>query len=63
MIWAGTSLRAVKILNKEQILTGSELSGSKKMLTAAALTYVAALLSTMLTMMRYVAMRGNNNRD
>lgn len=54
------SRRAVKILNQEQILTGSELTGSKKMLTAAALTYVAALLSTMLTIMRYVVMRGNS---
>lgn len=57
------SHRAVKILNQEQVLTGSELSGSKKMLTAAALTYVAALLSTILTIMRYIAIRGNNRND
>lgn len=55
------SRRAVKILNQEQILTGSELSGSKKMLTAAALTYVAALLGTVLSIMRYISMRGNRN--
>lgn len=57
------SRRAVRILNQEQILSGSELAGSKKMLTAAALTYVAALLSTILTIMRYIAIRGNNNND
>lgn len=55
------SRRAIKIINQEQILTGSELGGSKKMLTAAALTYVAALLSTVLTIMRYMAMRGRRN--
>lgn len=55
------SRRAVKILNKENILTSSELDGSKKMLTAAALTYVAALLSTVLTMMRYISLSKNNN--
>ena len=54
------SRRAVKILNQDQILMDSELSGSKKMLTAAALTYVAALFGTVMSILRYIAM--NNNR-
>ena len=57
------SRRAVRILNQEQVLSGSELSGSKKMLTAAALTYVAALLGTVLSILRYLAMRGNRNNE
>lgn len=57
------SKRAVQILDSEQILVGSELAGSKKMLTAAALTYVAALFSTLMTILRYVAINNRNRRN
>ncbi|CAM3573278.1 zinc metallopeptidase [Erysipelothrix urinaevulpis] len=57
------SNRAIKILRQEQILTSSELAGSKKMLTAAALTYVAALFGTIMSILRYVAIFNNRNRD
>ncbi|MEG0327864.1 MAG: zinc metallopeptidase [Erysipelothrix sp.] len=55
------SRRALKILSSESILDSSEMEGSKKMLTAAALTYVAALLSTVLNILRLIAV--NNNRN
>lgn len=48
------SSRALKILEKEALIDKNELSGSKKMLTAAALTYVASVLSTLLSILRLV---------
>ena len=46
------SRRAVKILNDSSILSGDELSGAKKVLGAAALTYVAALFNSVLQLLR-----------
>ena len=57
------SKRAVNILGSENLLSGPELDGSKKMLTAAALTYVAALFSTLMTIMRYIAINNRNRRN
>lgn len=58
------SHRALKILNNRSILVGDELKGSKKVLTAAALTYVAALFSTILQLLRLVLIvQGMNKRD
>lgn len=55
--------RALKILGGQGILTGSELDGASKVLKAAALTYVAALLSSVLQMLRLILLtRGNNRR-
>ena len=48
------SRRAVKILNDSSILSGDELSGAKKVLGAAALTYVAALFNSVLQLLRLV---------
>lgn len=57
------SIRAIKILDTDQILDASELSGAKTMLKAAALTYVAALLSSIMTILRYIAIfNSNQNR-
>jgi Zn-dependent membrane protease YugP len=36
---------------------------ARKVLTAAALTYVAAAVSTFLQLLRLVLLFGNNNRD
>ena len=47
------SSRALSILN-DRYLTEDEYPGAKKMLTAAALTYVAAMLSTLLSLLRIV---------
>jgi len=48
------SKRAGEFLKKEALVEKSEQDGSKKMLTAAALTYVASVLSTLLSVLRLV---------
>ncbi len=48
------SHRALKVLNDSNMLVGKELSGARKVLTAAAMTYVAALFSTILQLLRLV---------
>ena len=47
------SHRALQTLENEQLLYDDELSGAKKVLKAAALTYVAALLMSALQLLRY----------
>ena len=56
------SSRALSILN-DRYLTEDEYPGAKKMLTAAALTYVAAMLSTLLSLLRIVLMVMLRDRD
>lgn len=60
------SHRALAILERNNILVNEELDGSKKVLTAAALTYVAALFATILQLLRLVIIvsgnGGGNNR-
>ena len=46
------SARALKILQSSNILEGNENKGAKAVLTAAALTYVAALVSSLLQLAR-----------
>jgi Zn-dependent membrane protease YugP len=48
------SHRAVAELTNKSILMGDELKGAKKVLNAAALTYVAAALSAVLTLLRLI---------
>ena len=48
------SKNAMQILEYDGILTGDELTGAGKVLKAAALTYVAALLSSLLQLLRLV---------
>lgn len=48
------SKRALKELESEEILTSFEIDGSKDMLKAAAMTYVAGLAATILEILRYV---------
>ena len=48
------SSRAAKFLAKEALIEKSEQVGSKKMLNAAAMTYVASVLSTLLSVLRLV---------
>ncbi len=48
------SSRALAILDESGILVETELSGAKKVLSAAALTYVAALLNSVLQLLRLV---------
>ena len=45
------------------MLVESEQAGAKKMLTAAALTYVAALAATILNILRLIAVRNSSRRN
>lgn len=56
------SRRALKILDTFDILGSEELKGSKKVLTAAAMTYVAAVASTALQLLRLLTIV-NRRRD
>ena len=57
------SHRALQTLENEQLLYDDELPGARKVLKAAALTYVAALLMSVLQLLRYVLIFvGRNNR-
>ena len=49
------SKRALKALESGNYLRGEELSGAKKVLTAAALTYVAALVSSIMQILYYAS--------
>ena len=57
------SSRALKLLNAEGILAPQEVRGAKKVLTAAALTYVAALASSILQLLRLLILAGGRDRD
>ena len=48
------SARALRTLRERNMLESSELTGARKVLTAAALTYVAALLTSILQLLRLV---------
>ena len=48
------STRAVKILRQSNLLTEEELVGVKKVLTAAALTYVASALTAIMNLLRLI---------
>ena len=57
------SRRAMQALTASGRLSDDELEGSKKVLEAAALTYVAALATSLLTLLRLVLIaRGGNRR-
>lgn len=49
--------RALSILRERNILYGQELEGSREVLIAAALTYVAALVSSILQLLRLILLR------
>lgn len=55
------SARAIKTLDQQMLLQGSELDGAKKVLTAAALTYVAALIQSLAQILRLVLLTRRNN--
>lgn len=55
------SRRALEILEKEKVLTSREVDGSRDMLKAAALTYVAGLATTLLEILRLVLIIGNRD--
>ena len=58
------SKRALNILSATGTLTADELTGAKKVLNSAALTYVAALFSSILQLLRLLLLtQRRNNRD
>ena len=56
------SNRALKILEPSKLLIGGELKGATKVLKAAALTYVAALFSSILQLFRLILLTQNSRR-
>lgn len=56
------SRRAMVALQSMNIMTGEELKGSRKVLNAAALTYVAALAVTLMQLLRFALILMGNNR-
>lgn len=57
------SRRALRILDERGILSESELPYTKKVLGAAALTYVASAAAAILQLLRLVLLFGGRNRD
>lgn len=55
--------RALKILKEQNILQGSELSGAKKVLRAAAMTYVASMIAILLQLLRLLLIFGKRDRN
>ena len=55
--------RAITTLSQSGILYGEEIDGAKKVLKAAALTYVAALVSSLAQLLRLIILFGGRRRD
>ena len=55
--------RAVQILQETGILSGDEIGGTKRVLSAAALTYVASAAAAILQLLRLVLLFGDRGRD
>lgn len=55
------SRRALNILESRNILYGNEVSGAKSVLSAAAMTYVAAALMSISQLVRLIAISNRNN--
>jgi Zn-dependent membrane protease YugP len=56
------SRRAVALLKDNAVLSGGELAGVKKVLTAAALTYVASALTAVANLLRLILLSRNRRR-
>ena len=57
------SSRALKMLQSTGILGMDETKGARKVLTAAAMTYVAALAASILQLLRLLILAGGRRRD
>ena len=57
------SRRAIRSLDETGVLDGEELRGARKVLSAAALTYVAALLVSVAQLLRFLLAFGGRRRD
>jgi Zn-dependent membrane protease YugP len=56
------SKRALRSLEATGILRGDDLTAAKKVLSAAALTYVAALATSLMTLLRLVLLASGGSR-
>lgn len=56
------SRRALRTIDGMGLLEGEEYNGAKKVLTAAALTYVAALATTLMQLLRFVIILNDRRR-
>ena len=57
------SRRAMTAIREGNILTDEELVGARKTLTAAALTYMAAVATSLVQLLRLIAIYGRRRRD
>ena len=57
------SRRAMAILDRAGILTNGELPEARRVLRAAAMTYVAALLVSLMQLIRLIVLFGDRNKD
>jgi Zn-dependent membrane protease YugP len=57
------SSRALQILDDTNMLYDDELRGAKKVLSAAAMTYVAAAIATLLSLLRLIILFGGRRRN
>lgn len=57
------SARALALLESDGYLSGDELPGAKKVLSAAAMTYVASALMAVLQLLRLLAIANGRRRD
>ena len=54
------SHRAMDMLADYNMVSEEDMDGTKKVLTAAAMTYVAAMLASLVSLLRLVLIRGNS---
>ena len=57
------SSRALRILDHSAMLDDEELRGARKVLSAAAMTYVAAVIASLLSLLRLIILFGGRRRD
>lgn len=57
------SSRALRILRDSGMLYSDELKGAKSVLSAAAMTYVAAVIASLLSLIRLIILFGGRRRD
>ena len=57
------SRRALRVLDETGLLEGEELAGAKKVLSAAAMTYVAALIASVAQLLRLIGLFGRRRDD
>ncbi len=57
------SRRAIRVIDETQLLRDDEIGGAKKVLAAAAMTYVASMMVSLANLLRLLLRFSNNRRD